>query len=166
MPEAEIDHRLKGLGRAVWTGGLLGGFVSLVPFVNLLNLFFMFWLAVAGGVGVRQLLRQNEGIRAGDSLVVGALCGLVGGACFSLVTGAFLFSLTPERMRQIVARSRWLNASFEQDFASFLQSGRFKLTLLVFLCLFVVLAIVAGAAGGAAARQIFRKSESANGGAR
>lgn len=157
MNEQSNPH-LQRWGKSIWLGGAAGGIFSLIPLVNLLNLFF-FWLAMAGGITVYLLLKHNLRLKISESAIAGALSGLISGAIFSLFSLWIVFSITPEKIDQIVSQSRLFFRLSDTDYVQLLESPQFKIFAVIALSAFVLFAIIAGTVGGLLSRQIFQRRE-------
>jgi len=71
LPESN-SKPLAGLGKSVILGGGASGILSIFPGLNLLNLFFMLWIALGAGLTIYLLSKNNPVLRKGDSLLAGA----------------------------------------------------------------------------------------------
>ena len=149
---------LKSWGKSVLVGGSAAGILSIVPFVNLLNLFFMFWIAAGAALTVHLLIRQNREIRVSDSLISGAMSGLIAGIIFAALTLISFLQINQEKFAELVEKARTLYPGMDSETASVLQSGHFKIILVIIVSVFVLLAIVAGALAGMIARYVFMRS--------
>jgi len=96
---------LAGLGKSVVLGGGASGIMSIFPGLNLLNLFFMLWIALGAVLTVYLLSRENQALRKGDSLLAGALSGLTGGGIFAILSLVTILGITQERLDQMVERA-------------------------------------------------------------
>lgn len=132
--------------------------MSILPFVNLLNLFFMFWIAAGSTLTVYLLLRQNHEIRMSDSMISGAMSGLIAGIIFAALTLISFLQINQEKFAELVEKARTLYPGMDPEAASLLQSGHFKIILVIVVSVFVILSIVAGSLAGVIARYIFRRS--------
>jgi uncharacterized protein YqgC (DUF456 family) len=67
-------------------GGVLLGVLSVIPFVNWVNICCCLW-AILGGLLASYLYVKNSPVRvkAGDGAIVGALAGVVGAAVFLII---------------------------------------------------------------------------------
>lgn len=146
---------LKSWGKSVLLGGSAAGILSIVPFVNLLNLFFMFWIAAGASLTIYLLLRQNHEIRVSDSMISGAMSGLIAGIIFATLTLISFLQINQEKFGELVEKARALYPGMDPEAASLLQSGHFKIILVIIVSVFVILSIVAGSLAGMIARYIF-----------
>jgi hypothetical protein len=131
------------MGKSVFLGGGVAGVLSIFPIVNLLNLFFMLWIVVGSVLTIFLLRKENRELGKGDSLLAGALSGLVGGGIF-----AFLLETVLEKAKAIAPL-------LDADMTRVLQGGQFKVIMILSICAFVFMAIVAGAIAGIIARKFF-----------
>lgn len=154
---------MRDLNRSVLLGGALGGLLSVIPVVNLLNLFFMLWVLVGVGVTVNRLTRRNGRLAAGDALLAGSLSGLVSGVVFAVAGLLMVLRLDPDRLAAALDRVRLLAPREAEEIMHLVQSGRLRPLLLLSLGLFVLLAIVAGGLSALLWRLIVRPAP-ANGG--
>jgi len=163
LPESRPPS-LQSWGKSVLLGGSAAGLLSIVPIVNLLNLFFMFWIAAGAALTVYLLIRQNHEIRVSEALISGAMSGLVAGIIFAAITMISLMQIDPDKFSELVEKAKALYPSMDQDATALLQSGHFKIMLIIVVSVFVILSIVAGSLAGIIARLIFtRKTEKPNG---
>ena len=149
---------LKSWGKSVLLGGSAAGILSIVPFVNLLNLFFMFWISAGAALTVYLLLRQNREIRLSDSMISGAMSGLIAGIIFAALTLVSFLQINQEKFAELVEKARALYPGMDPEAASVLESGHFKIILIIIVSVFVILSIVAGSLAGLIARYVFLRS--------
>jgi len=101
-PARSAQSGLK-FGRPAVIGGIVLGFLSTLPFVNLGNLFFGAWILAGGAIAARLLMKQrpNGIINYGDSAFAGALSGLVGAviAALAVFLNKLLVPLEFEKMQ-------------------------------------------------------------------
>lgn len=148
-------NQIKGLGKSIFLGGGAAGMLSIFPVVNLLNLFFMFWIAVGSVLTIFLLSRENRELRRGDSLLAGALSGLVGGGIFAFLSLVTVLGITQEQLESLLEKARAIAPLLDANMTRTLQSGQFKVIMVLSICLFVFMAIVAGAIAGIIARKFF-----------
>jgi hypothetical protein len=149
---------LKSWGKSVLVGGSAAGILSILPFVNLLNLFFMFWIVAGATLTVHLLLRQNREIRISDSVISGAMSGLIAGIIFAALTLISFLQINQEKFAELVEKARTLYPGMDPEAASLLQSGHFKIILVIIVSVFVILSIAAGSIAGMIARFVFLRS--------
>lgn len=147
---------LAGLGKSVILGGGASGILSIFPGLNLLNLFFMLWIALGAGLTIYLLGKDNQPLRKSDSLLAGALSGLTGGGIFALVSLATIIGITQEQLDQMVERARSLAPFLRENEVSTMASAQFKTVMFIAVVLFVLASIIAGAVAGLIAGKIFR----------
>ncbi|HEX5084385.1 MAG TPA: hypothetical protein VFY40_20265, partial [Blastocatellia bacterium] len=68
-------------------GGLISGLLSVMPFINTLNVCFCLWAWVGGAVAAKLLIdRSPRIVTARDGAMVGLFSGLIAGAIVLLIT--------------------------------------------------------------------------------
>jgi len=147
------SRELQGWGRSIFIGGALAGVLSLLPIINLINLFFLLLMQIGGGITVFLLNRRNGRVRFGESLLAGALSGLIGGLTFSLFAVWTVLRLTPEKIEMLSDRMRMFSSLVDPQMLEIMQTSQFKVTALIFLAIFTLLSILAGAFAGVIVRQ-------------
>jgi hypothetical protein len=152
----ERSSTLRELGKSVLLGGALGGFLSIVPLVSLLNVFFMFWIVVGAGVSMNRLTRLNGRLSPGDALLAGSLSGLVSGALPAMVGSFFILQLDTERLITALERVRLLAPDVAEQMMELIRGGRIRALLLLSLGAFVLMAIVVGGLSALVWRLIIR----------
>lgn len=157
MPQSNPDQ-LKGLGKSVFLGGGFSGILSIFPGLNLLNLFFMLWIALGAALTVHLLGKGNQRIRKSDSLLAGALSGLVGGGIFAALSLATIIGISQEQLDRMVERAQALAPFLRNDTAAMMAGNQFKTIMVISVVLFVLAAIFAGALAGLIARSLFHRS--------
>jgi hypothetical protein len=153
---------VEGLGKSVLLGGGASGILSIFPGLNLLNLFFMTWIVLGAGLTIHLLYRRNPALRRGDALLAGALSGLTGGGIFAALSFLTIASITQEKLDQMVEAARSIAPFLAEDQATLMAGGQLKTMMIMAICLFLLLAILAGAISGFAARRLLRPARSEN----
>jgi len=152
------------MGKSVFLGGGTAGILSIFPVLNLLNLFFMLWIVVGSALTIFLLSKENRELGKGDSLLAGALSGLVGGGIFAFLSLVTILGITQEHVEALLEKAKAIAPLLDANMTRTLQSGQFKVIMVLSICLFVFMAIVAGAIAGFIARKFFfRPAGSANG---
>jgi hypothetical protein len=159
LPEAN-SKPVQGLGKSVLIGGVASGILSIFPGLNLLNLFFMTWIVLGAGLTIHLLKRQTPDLGRGDALLAGALSGLTGGGIFAVLGFMSLIGMTQEKLDAMVESTRALAPFLAESPAASMSSGSFKAMMAVAICMFLMLAIAAGAIAGLAARRILHPTGS------
>lgn len=154
MPATKTEP-IRGLGKSIFFGGAAAGILSIFPIVNLLNLFFMLWIVLGSALTVYLLSKENQQLGKGDALLAGALSGLLGSGLFAVISLVTLFRFTQEKLEALLEKAKALAPLLDADMTRTLQSGQFKVIMLLSIGLFVFLAIAAGAAAGLIARRFF-----------
>jgi hypothetical protein len=155
LPQSNPDQ-LKGLGKSVFLGGGFSGILSIFPGLNLLNLFFMLWIALGAALTIYLLGKENQHIRKSDSLLAGALSGLVGGGIFAVLSLVTILGVSQEQLDRMVERAQSLAPFLRNDAAAMMAGNQFKTIMIISVVLFVLAAIFAGALAGLIARGLFR----------
>ena len=135
----------------------MAGFLSIFPVVNLLNLFFMLWIVLGSALTIFLLSKENRQLSKGDTLLAGSLSGLVGGGIFALLSLLTIIGITQEQLEQLLEKAKAIAPLLDANMTRTLQSGQFKVIMLLSICLFVFMAIVAGAVTGIIARKFFNR---------
>ena len=131
--------------------------MSIFPGLNLLNLFFMLWIALGAVLTVYLLSRENQALRKGDSLLAGALSGLTGGGIFAILSLVTILGITQERLDQMVERAGSLAPFLRDSTVSTMASGQFKTIMVIAVGVFVLASIIAGTVAGLIAATLFRR---------
>lgn len=138
--------------------------LSIFPVINLLNLFFMLWIVMGSALTIFLLSKENSQLGKGDALLAGALSGLVGGGIFALLSLLTVIGITQEKLEVLLEKAKAIAPLLDANMTQTLQSGQFKVIMVISVCLFVFMAIVAGAVAGIIARRFFcRPAENTNG---
>jgi len=146
---------LAGLGKSVILGGGASGILSIFPGLNLLNLFFMLWIALGAGLTIYLLYKENQQLRKSDSMLAGALSGLTGGGIFAILSLVSIVGINQERLDQMVEKARSLAPFLREDSISTMASAQFKTIMIIGVVFFVLASIIAGTFAGLIARKIF-----------
>jgi len=154
LPQSNSDQ-LKSLGKSVFLGGGASGILSIFPGLNLLNLFFMLWIALGAGLTIYLLSKENRQLRKSDALLAGALSGLTGGGIFAILSLVTIIGVTQEQLDQMVEKARSLVPFLRENAVSTMASAQFKTVMIISVVLFVLASIFAGAVAGLIARKIF-----------
>jgi hypothetical protein len=153
------SKQIKGLGKSIFLGGGAAGILSIFPVVNLLNLFFMLWIVVGSALTIFLLSKENRQLSKGDALLAGALSGLVGSGIFAFLSLFTILGITQEQLEQLLEKAKAIAPLLDENMTSTMQSSQFKVIMILSICLFVFLAIVAGAIAGLIARKFFNRPE-------
>ena len=152
------------MGKSIFLGGGTAGILSIFPLVNLLNLFFMLWIVVGSALTIFLLSKENQQLSKGDTLLAGALSGLVGGGIFAFLSLMTILGITQEKLEALLEKAKAIAPLLDANMTRTLQSGQFKGIMILSICLFVFMAIVAGGVAGIIARKFFcRPAENAHG---
>jgi hypothetical protein len=143
------------MGKSVLIGGSAAGILSIFPLLNLLNLFFMFWIVLGSGLTVFLLSKDSQQLGKIDALLAGAFSGLIGGGIFAVFSLISIMGISQEQLEQMVEKAKAITPALRENISRTLPSGQFKTIMIISICLFVFLAIMAGAVSGLIARRIF-----------
>jgi hypothetical protein len=155
--------QISGMGKSIFLGGGAAGILSVFPVVNLLNLFFMLWIVLGSALTIFLLCKENQQLSRGDTLLAGALSGLVGGGLFAFLSLLTILGITQEQLEQLLEKAKAIAPLLDANMTRTIQSGQFKVIMILSICLFVFMAIVAGAVAGIIARKFFyRPAETAH----
>jgi hypothetical protein len=78
---AEVDYRKPAL-----IGGLIVGFLSLIPFIQAFNICVCLWAWVGGAVAAKLLIANSpQPLTSSDGAKIGLFAGLIGAAIFFLI---------------------------------------------------------------------------------
>lgn len=149
--------QIKGLGKSIFLGGGAAGILSIFPVVNLLNLFFMLWIVLGSALTIFLLSKENRQLSKGDTLLAGALSGLVGGGLFAFLSLLTILGITQEQLDQLLEKAKTIAPLLDANMTRTLQSGQFKVIMILSICLFAFMAIVAGAVAGIIAGKVFNR---------
>jgi hypothetical protein len=149
--------QIQGMGKSIFLGGGAAGILSIFPVVNLLNLFFMLWIVLGSVLTIFLLSKENRMLSKGDTLLAGALSGLVGGGIFAFLSLLTIFGITQEQLEQLLEKAKALAPLFDANMTRTLQSSQFKVIMILSICLFVFMAILVGAVAGIIARKFFNR---------
>lgn len=153
--------QIKGLGKSIFLGGGAAGILSIFPVVNLLNLFFMLWIALGSALTIYLLGKENRELGKGDAFLAGALSGLVAGGMFAFLSLVTILGITQEKLEALLEKAKTIAPLLDANMTRSLQGGQFKAIMILSICLFVFMAIAAGGIAGLIARKFFcRPAES------
>jgi hypothetical protein len=158
------NKQTKGMGKSIFLGGGTAGILSIFPVVNLLNLFFMLWIVVGSALTIFLLSKETRQLNKGDALLAGALSGLVGGGMFAFISIVTLLGITQEKLEVLLEKAKAMAPLLDANMTRTLQSGQFRAIMIISICLFVFMAIVAGAIAGLIARKFFFRAEEGHNG--
>ena len=148
---------IKSMGKSIFLGGGAAGILSIFPIINLLNLFFMFWIALGSVLTIFLLSKENRQLSRGDGLLAGALSGLVSGTIFAFLSLVTILGISNEQFEQLLEKAKALAPLLDANMTRTLEGGQFKTIMILSICLFVFMAIVAGAVAGIISRRFFNR---------
>jgi hypothetical protein len=156
-----MNKELNSLWKSILIGGTAAGIISLIPIINLLNLFFMLWMAGGGGLAVYLLKRENRNIKLKnpEALLTGALSGVWGCSIFGVFIYMALTRITPEKFAKAASLLRTFYPNIEEEFASLFQGNNLQSLFLMIFALLMVLSIISGAVGGIISKSMSFKEE-------
>jgi hypothetical protein len=152
-------NKLKSVEKSILVGGAAAGVVSLLPVINLLNLVFMMWMAVGGGICVYLLLGYNKQIKISEAAVTGALSGVLGCLIFGTVTYIGISFISPAKLDRIGRIVRLFSSSGEEEISRLFEGNEWKIIFLAIIGTAFVLSIISGALGGIVARAVFSEKK-------
>jgi len=72
-------------------GGVIGGLLSVIPGINLLNCCFCAWLLVGGAVAAKMLIdRTQRPIKSGEGAQIGAMAGVIAAGIYFIINLALI----------------------------------------------------------------------------
>lgn len=145
------------MGKSIFLGGGAAGILSIFPVVNLLNLFFMLWIVLGSALTIFLLSKENRQLSKGDALLAGALSGLVGSGIFAFLSLLTILGINQEQLDQLLEKAKAIAPLLDANMTRTLQSGQFKVIMILSICLFVFMSLVAGAVAGIIARKFFSR---------
>jgi hypothetical protein len=107
--------QIKGMGKSIFLGGGAAGILSIFPLVNLLNLFFMLWIVVGSVLTIFLLSKENRQLSKGDTLLAGALSGLVGGGIFAFLSLFTILGITQEQLDHLLEKAKAIAPLHDAD---------------------------------------------------
>ncbi len=152
-------NQLKSMGRSIIIGGTAAGILSLIPIINLLNLFFMMWMALGGGITAYLLIKANKDIKTADALLAGSLSGVWGCVLFGTFAYITLTHIPLERIERAAALVQSFFPNIGEDAASILQPDNLKGLFFIIIALAMLFSLISGAVGSIISRSIFRRKE-------
>lgn len=150
-------NKINSQGKSILLGGGAAGIISLIPVVNLLNIFFMMWMAAGGAISVYLLMRENKTIKTSDAVLTGALSGITGGLIFGLVSTLLFSRISPEKIEKVASLLRGISTSMEEELTAFMQSSNLKFILLMVLAILILFSIISGIIGGLISKSILSR---------
>lgn len=156
-----MDIESRSTWKNILIGGTAAGIISIIPFLNILNLFFMMWMAFGGGLTVYLLIRENKNkeIKTSEALLTGALSGVWGCAIFGVFVYIALSGISPEKFARAASLLRIFFPDIEAEFTSLLQGSNLKVLFLIVFAIMMVFSIISGAVGGVISKSISVKEE-------
>lgn len=145
--------------KSILLGGLLSGILSVIPIINLFNIFFMMWMGVGGLVSIYLLKKDTPEIQTSGAALIGAASGLIGGIIFVLFSSIMVFNISEEKIERVLERVGSLAALVEEDAMSLIQNTNFRMMFFGVIAIGFCFAIIAGLAGGLIGKSIFFNKE-------
>ena len=147
----------KTTAKAIVIGGFSGGFLSLIPFINLLNLLFLSLIISGGAICVYYLIRENGPLPLSEALVSGAASGLLAGAIFIIATRATISNIPPDKIEQMIAFAQAVMPSAQEQLLDFFGQENFQSNLRTATRVLIFLSALAGASGGMIYRTVYKR---------
>lgn len=156
-----MNKESKAQWKSILIGGTAAGIISIIPIINLLNLFLMMWMAFGGGLTVYLLTRENKNkeIKPSEALLIGALSGVWGCIIFGVFVYFAISRLSPEKFAKAASLLRTFFPDIEEEFVSLLQGSNLKILFLIIFAVMMIFSIIAGALGGVISKSISYKEE-------
>lgn len=148
-------RELNGVGKGIFLGGAFCGIISLIPFINLFNIFFMFWMGVGGFLGVYLLKKENRTMKTSDAALIGALSGITGGLIFALATTLAVFNISEEKIERIMGMAEKISSLLNQELTSWLDNIDLRSAFLGIIMISLFFSVVSGTIGGLISKIIF-----------
>jgi len=145
--------------KSILLGGLLSGILSVIPIINLFNIFFMIWMGVGSVVSIYLLKKDIPEIQTSDAALVGAASGLTGGIIFGLFSSIMVFNISEEKIERVLDRVGSLASLVEEDAMSLIQDTNFRMMFFGVIAIGFCFAIIAGLIGGLIGKSIFFNRE-------
>lgn len=156
---------LKSVKKSILLGGALSGILSLIPVVNLFNIFFMFWMGVGGAVTVYVLKKENDGLKNLDASLTGAASGLTGGAIFAFFSLVTVLNISEAKTDRIISLAEKISTILKEDVSSLIQEMNLRMFFLLVIALALLFSIITGAVGGLISGAVlFRNGKNPDGG--
>ncbi len=147
--------KLRSARKSILLGGLLSGILSVIPIINLFNIFFMLWMGVGGLISIYLLKKDTPAIQTADAALVGAASGLTGGIIFVLFSTIMVFNISEEKIENALAKVGSLASLVEEDILSLVQNTNFRMMFFGVIAIGFCFAIISGLTGGLIGKSIF-----------
>ena len=145
--------------KCILIGGIASGFISLIPIINLLNLFFMMLMGLGGALSVYLLIKENENIKTSDALLTGLLSGFVGGFILGIFMFIVISNITPEKIENIISTAKIFSSSIEDEMDMLFQNGNLKIMARKIIAFVIFFSMISGAIGGFISKSLFQKKD-------
>lgn len=145
--------------KCILIGGIASGFISLIPIINFLNLFFMMLMGLGGALSVYLLIKENENIKTSDALLTGLLSGFVGGFILGIFMFIVISNITPEKIENIISTTKIFSSSIEDEMDMLFQNGNLKIMARKIIAFVIFFSMISGAIGGFISKSLFQKKD-------
>lgn len=148
--------------KSILIGGTAAGVLSLIPFINLLNLFFMLWMGVGGAITVYLLQREYKQVKNPEALLTGALSGVWGCTVFGVFIYFAISRIPPERFVKAASMLRAFIPEVEEELTMMLQGDNLQVFTLIIIAVLMVFSIISGAVGGILSKHFSTQEQEEN----
>jgi hypothetical protein len=145
--------------KSILLGGLLSGILSVIPIINLFNIFFMMWMGVGSLVSIYLLKRETPEIQTSEAALVGAASGLTGGIIFVLFSSIMVLNISEEKIERVLDRVGSLASLVEEDVMTLIQDTNFRMMFFGVIAIGFLFAIISGLVGGLIGKSVFFSKE-------
>lgn len=156
-----MNNEIKIIWKNILIGGTAAGIVSIIPIINLLNLFLMLWMACGGALAVYLTMREDRSKKpkTSEALLTGALSGAWGCMILGVFVYIALSRISPERFAKAASLLQAFFPNIQEEVAHLLQGNNLQALFLMIFALLMVLSIISGAAGGVISKSMSYKEE-------
>lgn len=152
-------NNTKSTIKCILIGGIASGFISLIPIINFLNLFFMMLMGLGGALSVYLLIKENENIKTSDALLTGLLSGFVGGFILGIFMYIVMSNITPDKIENIISTAKIFSSSIEDEMDMLFQNGNLKIMARKIIAFVIFFSMISGAIGGFISKSLFQKKD-------
>jgi len=156
-----MKNEMKIIWKNILIGGTAAGIVSIIPVINLLNLFLMLWMACGGALAVYLSMRENkyQKPKTSEALLTGALSGAWGCMILGVFVYIALSRISPEKFAKAASLLQAFFPNIEEEFANLFQGNNLQALFLLVFALLMGLSIISGAVGGVISKSMSNKEE-------
>lgn len=156
-----MNNEIKIIWKNILIGGTAAGIVSIIPIINILNLFLMLWMGCGGALAVYLTMRENNyrKPKTSEALLTGALSGVWGCTILGVFVYIALTRISPEKFAKAASLLQAFFPNIREEFAHLFQDNNLQSLFLMIFALLMVLSIISGAAGGIISKSMSYKEE-------